>query len=69
MTAENPSAELRVALDAAAAAADISRRYYRDNLTVTLKADRTPVTQADVECETAIRRIILAAFPQHGFFG
>ena len=30
---------------------------------------RTPVTQADVECEQAIREIILAAFPEHGFFG
>ncbi len=69
MTAENPSTELRVALDAAAAAADISRGYFRDNLKVTMKSDRTPVTQADVECEEAIRRIILEAFPEHGFFG
>jgi histidinol-phosphatase len=27
------------------------------------------VTQADVECEQAIREIILDAFPDHGFFG
>jgi len=58
-----------VALEAATAAAAISRRYYRGNLTVTTKEDRTPVTQADVECENEIRRIILDAFPQHGFFG
>ncbi|MGH7128396.1 MAG: inositol monophosphatase family protein, partial [Planctomycetaceae bacterium] len=33
------------------------------------KADRSPVTQADVECEQAIRSILLQRFPGHGFFG
>ena len=61
--------ELRVALEAAEAAAAISRRYFRSNLRVETKADRTPVTQADVECENAIRDVILSAFPKHGFFG
>lgn len=64
-----PSRELQVALDAAKAAADISRRYYRNNVAVREKADRTPVTDADVECEQAIRGIILDAFPDHDFHG
>ena len=63
------SAYLRVALDAARKAADISRAYYAGNFTVMTKEDRTPVTQADVECEHAIREIILSKFPDHGFFG
>ena len=63
------SAELQVALRAAAAAAEISRGYYRSNIEVTTKSDRTPVTQADVECDKAIRDIILEAFPDHGFYG
>jgi len=63
------SRELAVALDAACAAAAISRHYFRGNFTVETKSDRTPVTQADVECETEIRRVILGAFPEHGFFG
>jgi histidinol-phosphatase len=63
------SQHLRVALRAAEAAAEISRRYYSGNFTVTTKADLTPVTQADVECEQAIRRIILQSFPDHGFYG
>jgi histidinol-phosphatase len=63
------SAYLEVALAAARRAADISRSYYAGNFTVTTKEDRTPVTQADVECEEAIRAIILDAFPEHGFFG
>jgi len=63
------SDELRVAIEAAKEAADISRRLYRSNLTVHTKADRTPVTDADVACEKAIRSHILSAFPEHGFFG
>lgn len=60
---------LRTALEAARAAAGISRDYYAGNFTVTTKADLTPVTQADVECEQAIRDIVLGRFPEHGFFG
>ncbi len=63
------SAHLRVALAAASKAAEISRSYYAGNFTVTTKEDMTPVTQADVECEQAIREIILEAFPEHGFYG
>jgi histidinol-phosphatase len=63
------SPELAVALEAAAAAARISRDYYRSNLEVRTKSDQTPVTQADVECEEAIRAIILERFPEHGFYG
>lgn len=63
------SPELEVALAAAAAAAKISRGYYRGNLEVKIKDDRTPVTQADVDCELAIRQVILERFPEHGFFG
>ena len=36
---------------------------------VTLKADKSPVTQADVETEQVIRRIIGERFPAHGFYG
>ena len=63
------SPELRTALNAANEAARISRSYYAGNFTVTTKSDLTPVTQADVECEQAIREIIMGQFPQHGFFG
>jgi len=63
------SPQLRIALDAAAAADAISRRYYAGNFTVTTKEDLTPVTRADVECEQAIREIILGDFPDDGFMG
>ncbi len=63
------SEHLHVALEAARAAAKISRDYYAGNFEVKTKADMTPVTQADVECEAAIREIVLGRFPNHGFFG
>ncbi len=67
--ANDSSPHLRVALRAAEEAGEISRKYYAGNFTVRTKADRTPVTQADVECEQAIRRIIVENFPEHGFYG
>ncbi|MGI9235742.1 MAG: inositol monophosphatase family protein [Woeseiaceae bacterium] len=63
------SKHLQVALAAAKEAAEISRLYYSGNFTVSTKADMTPVTQADVECEQAIRSRVLREFPEHGFFG
>jgi histidinol-phosphatase len=65
----NPSPELAAALEAAARAADIARALYLRNVEVRIKADRTPVTEADVRCELAIREILEARFPAHGFFG
>jgi histidinol-phosphatase len=60
---------LRTALEAASAAADVIRRYYQRNLKITIKADKSPVTEADVETEKVIRSIVSAQFPDHGFYG
>jgi histidinol-phosphatase len=60
---------LATALDAAHAAADVVRHYYQRNIAVTLKADKSPVTEADVETERTIRAILAARFPTHGFHG
>lgn len=69
MSDQKSSAELTVALRAAAVAGNISKSYYQGEFSVDTKKDLTPVTQADVECEQAIRDIILNAFPDHGFYG
>jgi histidinol-phosphatase len=60
---------LATALEAARAAADVVRHYYQSNLAITIKADKSPVTEADVETEKTIRSIIAARFPDHGFYG
>lgn len=64
-----PTPFLATAIDAAQAAADVIRHYYRKNLNVRVKSDKSPVTQADVESEQAIKQVIAARFPDHGFYG
>ena len=63
------SARLDGALAAAAAAAEIIRTSYRRNIKVRLKADRSPVTEADVAAEAAIHDVLLGRFPDDGFYG
>ncbi len=63
------SKELQAALDAAEAAAVIIRSMYQRNLTVQTKADASPVTEADVKAEEAIRAILTERFPDYGFYG
>ncbi len=63
------AAELAAALEAARAAAAVINALYRRNLAVTVKADRSPVTEADVRSEEAIRGVLSRHFPSHGFYG
>jgi histidinol-phosphatase len=60
---------LEVAVAAAQAAGKIIEKLYKSNLQVEYKADRTPVTVADVEAEKAVLQIIRQKFPDHGFWG
>jgi histidinol-phosphatase len=60
---------LTVAVEAARAAGEIALRYYRTGFDVTIKADATPVTQADQGAEQAIREVLGHAFPDWGFLG
>jgi histidinol-phosphatase len=64
-----PSAELSAALEAAAAAAELIQSLYRHNLSVQLKADKSPVTEADVRAEQVIRALLSKRFPGFGFYG
>jgi histidinol-phosphatase len=64
-----PSTELQAALDAAEQAAAIARAMFQHNIEVRIKADKSPVTEADVRCEIAIRGILEARFPSYGFYG
>jgi histidinol-phosphatase len=63
------SARLDTALAAAAAAAELIRSSYRRNIDVRTKADGSPVTEADVAAEQAIRAIVQGRFPEDGFYG
>jgi histidinol-phosphatase len=66
---KSPSAELEAALEAAQRAAVIARSLYQHNLAVRIKEDKSPVTEADVRCEVAIRELLETRFPGHGFLG
>ncbi len=64
-----PSKELSAALAAAQAAAAVIRGFYRQGVAVRLKADASPVTQADEAAEELIRARLLRDFPGYGFYG
>ena len=61
---------LAVAQRAADAAEAIVRpRYRARDFAVDIKADATPVTEADRAAETAIKDVLRAAYPHHAFHG
>jgi histidinol-phosphatase len=66
---EDLDGALAAAVEAARAAGEIALRYYRTGFDVTLKADATPVTQADRGAEEAIREVLGRRFPGLGFLG
>ncbi len=63
------SARLDAALAAAASAADLIRSHYAGAIAVRAKADGSPVTDADIAAEQAIRAVVTARFPGDGFYG
>jgi inositol-phosphate phosphatase/L-galactose 1-phosphate phosphatase/histidinol-phosphatase len=69
--AEHPDfpAALSLAEQLADVAREIARRHFRAPLVVDRKADGSPVTVADRAIETAMRRMIRAAFPGHAIEG
>jgi histidinol-phosphatase len=69
MSSNELSSELQAALDAARAAADVIRGFYQRNVKIEVKADKTPVTEADVRSEEAIRDLLTRRFPSYGFYG
>jgi histidinol phosphatase-like enzyme (inositol monophosphatase family) len=60
--------ELEVATEAAKKAAELALRY-QPNIAVETKPERSPVTQADRECERMIARMLSDAFPDDGVLG
>jgi hypothetical protein len=65
METKNRSPQLQAALDAAAQATVIARQMYRRNIDVHCKCDKSPLTDADTRCETAIQEILESGFPTH----
>jgi myo-inositol-1(or 4)-monophosphatase len=60
---------LSVARKAAQTGGQRALRYFRKNVSVIKKVDRSPVTRADREAELVIRGILGKAFPSHQLCG
>ncbi len=50
-------------------AAQISRKYFRQAITITSKENQSPVTIADREIELRLRELIKQYYPSHGIIG
>jgi histidinol-phosphatase len=62
-------ARLEAAIAAARAAGETARRFFRTDLEVETKGDRSPVTEADRACERRIVEVLRERFPDYGFLG
>lgn len=62
-------ARYETATEAALRAGQTALRYYTQALTVEWKEDESPVTVADRETESLLRKELLGAFPDDGFLG
>ena len=60
---------INIAIDAAKQAGELALKYFKSQPKVSYKADKSPVTRADLEVEKLIRRIINRKFPDHGIIG
>jgi histidinol-phosphatase len=60
---------LEVMVEAARAGGAVALEHYRRGFSVTLKADRSPVTEADREAERAIVDVLRQRYPDHGSLG
>jgi len=65
----NLERELEVARKAAGHAAELALRLQSEGLQVESKADESPVTNADRECERLICAALEEAFPEDGILG
>ncbi len=61
--------DLRLAFDTSELAANLALEYFETGVSATLKADGTPVTEADRAVEKLIRETLTAARPEDALFG
>ncbi|GFZ94900.1 inositol monophosphatase family protein [Dyella caseinilytica] len=69
MSGQHWDAALKAAREAAEAAAEVIRHYWRRGVDVEIKSDATPVTIADREAEQAIRAVLGPALPGAAIYG
>lgn len=60
---------VQTAIEAADQARSVTQKWFRTDLKVTSKQDKSPATIADCETEQVIKEIVLQRYPEHSFFG
>lgn len=61
---------LKIAISAAKSAGELTLRFFRNpDLKVDIKADQSPVTEADRQAELHLREIVMEAFPDDAILG
>ena len=63
------SAQLEAAISAAKAAGDVILPFFRSDLHIEIKADQSPVTEADRAAEQVIVETLQQSFPDYGVLG
>jgi histidinol phosphatase-like enzyme (inositol monophosphatase family) len=63
------SNELHTAIEIAQKAGEIQLRNQSKLTNIEIKEDLSPVTEVDKKCEDLIKKTLLSAFPDDGFFG
>ncbi|MGQ5263880.1 inositol monophosphatase family protein [Micromonospora sp. ZYX-F-536] len=63
------AADLQLAFDTSDLAADLALAYFESGVSATLKADGTPVTEADRAVERLLRETLSAARPEDALLG
>lgn len=61
------SREAKIAREAATAAGEVLKKYYRGDYEVGSKGKDNPVTIADLEADRTIREMLTTAFPDYGW--
>ena len=61
--------EIEVAVQTARRAGEVALEYRRNGVSAEDKADASPVTEADRECERIITEALAEAFPDDGLLG
>ena len=59
--------ELNAAIEVGKQAREVSLKYYYGGFNVEIKSDKSPVTEADKECDQLIREYLKSRFPSYAF--
>ncbi|KAF0675478.1 inositol monophosphatase family protein [Profundibacterium mesophilum] len=62
-----PATDLPLLIDAVLAAAEIARKHWRSDPQVWGKADKSPVSEADLAVDTHLRKTLIGARPSYGW--